>query len=212
MKNIPVFATEYGVGSLIVKDVPYTGIAYVKVESASFPKDFLEECIAFCRAAGADEIYATGHEALQDYPYHTSICRMTCSREVIPDTDAAVFPVTGQTLQRWLELYRKKMRKVPNAAYMTDADGKEMLKRGDGYFVHKDGILLGIGIAAGETIDLVASVQPGAGKDILCALNHALFGERIILDVASTNEKAIKLYEDLGFIKTAELSKWYKIF
>ena len=137
---------------------------------------------------------------------------MTCLKDVIPETDAALFPVTEQTLPRWLELYRKKMRNVPNAAYMTDADGKEMLKRGDGYFIHKNGTLMGIGIAAGETIDLVASVQQGAGRDIVCALNHALFCERIILDVASTNEKAINLYESLGFIKSAELSKWYKIF
>lgn len=212
MKNIPVFATEFGVGSLILKDVPYTQIAYVRIESASSPQEFVNECVSFCRAAGADNIYATGHEILLGYPHHTSILRMACPRDRIDETDAAVFPVTEKTLDRWLEIYRDKMRHIPNAAYMTQADADAMLKRGDGYFIHRDGDLLGIGIAAGETVELVTSLKPGAGKDVVRALNHALFGEQMILEVASTNEKAIRLYESLGFVITTELSKWYKIF
>lgn len=212
MKNIPVFATEFGVGSLIIKDIPYTQTAYVRIESASSPQEFVDECISFCRAVGAKSVYATGHEILLNYPHHTAIIRMTCSRDNIDDTDAAIFPVTKKTLDRWLEIYRDKMRDVPNAAYMTQADADAMLKRGDGYFIHRDGNLMGIGIGSGETIDLVASVKPGAGKDIVRALNHALFGEQIVLEVASANEKAIRLYEGLGFIKAAELSNWHKIF
>lgn len=212
MKNIPVYATEFGVGSLILKDVPYTQTAYVRIESASSPKEFLEECISFCRVVGAEKIFATGHEVLEDYPLHTTICRMRCDCSVIPTSDANVFPVTEKTLNRWLEIYRGKMRNVANAAYMTDADGREMLKRGDGYFIHRDGELIGIGIANSNVIDLVASVTPGGGKEIVSALSHALCDEEVTLDVASTNEKAIRLYESLGFIKTQELSNWYKIF
>ena len=29
------------------------------------------------------------------------------------------------------------------------------------------------------------------------------------LEVASTNARAIRLYEKLGFLKTAEVSRWY---
>ena len=35
--------------------------------------------------------------------------------------------------------------------------------------------------------------------------------EQITLEVASTNERAIHLYEKLGFVKTAELSRWYQV-
>ena len=94
---------------------------------------------------------------------------------------------------------------------MSAADAKKMLVRGDGYFVHRDGKLLGIGMAAGEKVDAVVSVVPGAGQDVLLALSHALFGERITLQVASENTRAIKLYEKLDFIKISEVSRWYKI-
>ncbi len=31
------------------------------------------------------------------------------------------------------------------------------------------------------------------------------------LEVASSNEKAIRLYERLGFLKTARVSEWYRV-
>ena len=88
---------------------------------------------------------------------------------------------------------------------------KAMLDEGDGYFVHRDGKLLGIGRVKGDEIRFIGSVRPGAGADVLRALAHAITGETVILEVASVNHKAIALYERLGFIKTTELSRWYKI-
>jgi len=38
-----------------------------------------------------------------------------------------------------------------------------------------------------------------------------LEGQTMELEVASTNERAIRLYERLGFVKTAELSRWYQV-
>ena len=211
MKNIPVFDTENGVGSLIIKEIPYTKVAYIKVEAASDHDAFLDECVSFCRMVGAEKIFVTGYCGKREYPFHTAIQRMECSKDMISDTDAQLVRVTQDTLQKWLHIYWNKMCKVPNAAYMTEADGKEMIKRGDGYFVFAGNILLGIGIAAGSVIDLVASLQPGAGRIIVCALCRILDGKFIQLDVASTNQKAISLYESIGFLKKAERSQWYKI-
>ena len=86
-----------------------------------------------------------------------------------------------------------------------------MLTKGDGYFVHKNGTILGIGKASGDTIEALVSVCPGAGQDVLLALTHALFSKDITLEVASANTRAILLYERLDFIKTAELSRWYVV-
>ena len=36
-------------------------------------------------------------------------------------------------------------------------------------------------------------------------------GAQLRLEVASTNERAIRLYEKLGFIKTGEISRWYRV-
>lgn len=211
MKNIPVFATEFGAASLILKEIPYTAEAYVKIQDTQDPEKLIAECCSFCKMAGAQRVYATGHPYLEKYPIHTAVWRMTVARSALADTDASLFPVTEHTLEQWRSLYNQRMADVPNAAYITVSDAKEMLSRGDGYFVHKDGELLGIGRASGERIDAVIAAKPGAGKEVVLALSHALSGEQAVLEVASANHRALTLYTRLGFLKTAETVCWYKV-
>lgn len=212
MRDIPMFTTENGVGSLVLKEIPYSGIAYVTIHDSSFPTEFIHECIEFCRAIGATSVLGSGHEALEFYPLHSAVIRMSAPWNAIPETDACIFPVTETTLSRWREIYNERMKNVDNAAYMSESAAKEMLKRGDGYFVHKEGALLGIGIAANDRIDCIASVVGGKGREVVAALTRALISDSVILDVASTNSRAIRLYESMGFIKSFEVSHWYKIF
>ena len=211
MRDIPMFTTENGVASLILREIPYRGEAYIRVQDTVCPKELLEECVSFCRIAGAEKIYATGHDHLQNYPLHTKVLRMMRTIDGLPETDALTMPVMEQTLERWREIYNDAMKPVDNASYMDTRQAKKLLQEGNGYFVHRNGELLGIGIASDDTIHAVVSVKPGAGQDVLSALTHALFSENIILEVASTNTRAIGLYERLGFIKTAELSAWYQV-
>lgn len=212
MKDIPVFATEYGIASLVLKEIPYQSAAYVTVRDSLEPERLLEECIGFCRACGADRIYATGHSELESRPLYTVMWQMQCSLEALPDTDAALWPVQENTLKQWQQIYNDKVRNLPNGAWMTDADARKMIEKGDGYFIHRGETLLGIGRASGDTIDWVASLQPGAGRDVLLALSHAITEETVLLTVASVNIKAVKLYENLGFLKNKELSRWFQIF
>lgn len=211
MRDFPMFTTENGAGSLVLKEIPYSGKAYVTVQDSSFPTKFLRECVEFCRAVGAQKIYASGCPELEGFPLHTAVIRMAASADAIPDTDACLFPVTERTLSRWRKIYNDAMKDVDNAAYMSENAAAELLKRGDGYFVHRDGNLLGIGIAADDRIDCVVSVQRGSGRDVVSALSHALVCQRIVLDVASTNERAIRLYTSMGFLQTHEVSRWYQI-
>lgn len=211
MRDIPVFTTEYGVASLVLKQIPYRQEAYIHIQDTAQPEEFLQECVSFCRMAGAEKIYATGHDFLQQYPLYTAVWRMCRPLDGLPETDAMTMPVTEATLERWRELYNTAMAAVPNAAHMDRADANKMLSRGDGYFVHRDGELLGIGIAAVDTIHAVVATQPGAGQDVLLALTHALTGEQVDLEVASANPRALRLYDRLGFLKTAERSRWYQV-
>lgn len=211
MRDFPVFTTENGVGSLVLKEIPYNATAYVTIQDSSFPTEFLQECLAFCKVAGAEKVYATGNQILEDCPLYTAVYRMTIPYEMIPDTEACIFPVTEKTLPEWREIYNRKMKHVDNAAYMSEKAGREMLVRGNGYFVHCNGNILGIGMASEDRIDCIASVVPGMGREIVSALAHALFCDHVFLEVASTNGKAIRLYESMGFIKTKEVSRWYKI-
>lgn len=211
MRDIPMFTTEYGVASLILREIPYRGEAYIRIQDTACPKELLEECVSFCRVAGAEKIYATGHDYLQNYPLHTKVLRMMRAIDGLPKTDAMTMPVMEQTLDQWREIYNDAMKPVDNASYMDAREAKRRLQEGNCYFVHRGRELLGIGIASDDTIHAVISVKPGAGQDVLLALTHALFSENVILEVASTNTRAIRLYERLGFIATAELSTWYAV-
>ena len=209
MKDFPVFTTEYGVASLFLKEVPYKGIAYVVIRDSQDPEKLLEDCAGFCRACGAEKIYATGHEALEKYPPHTTVCQMRCEAGVDEGKPESLFPVTEETVGRWRQICNERMAQVDNSATQEAKDEKEILESGEAYFVHHAGELLGIGRASAEMIDWVAAVKSGAGRDVVCALAHALTGDTAVLTVASENQKAVRLYESLGFLKTAEIARWY---
>lgn len=212
MKDFPIFTTQYGVASLVLKQIPYTGKAYITIQDATEPLELLKECCDFCRAAGAESVFASGHDCLGSYPFHTAVILMRCLREQLADTDAALFPVQQKTLERFRDIYNAAMKKVANAAYMTVADSQKLLTDGKGYFIHRNNELLGVGVAGGERMDAIVSLVPGCGKDVLLALNHALSGTSAEVEVATANIRAVRLYENLGFIRCRELSRWYKIF
>lgn len=211
MRDFPVFTTENGVGSITLKEVPYKGIAYIKIQSSQQPEAFLQECIDFCKMTGAEKIYASGHEMLEKYPLHNAIWQMSILRENLPETDVALFPVIEKTAEQWREIYNEKMRPVDNSSSMTRQDMDDLVKQGGGYFIHREEEILGIGIARGETVESIIAVRPGAGREVMLALCGSLSSERVLIEVASTNEKAIRLYENLGFLKTAEISRWYDV-
>lgn len=211
MQNLPMFTTEYGAASLFLREIPYRGRAHIKIQSSLDPEKLLEECVSFCRMCGAEWIDAAGHDYLEKYPLITALWAMQCPRDALVETDACLFPVTEATVQQWLDIYNERMADVPNAAYMDSRDGRELLNTGDGYFVHRDGLLLGIGKAKDDFIDTVISVEPGAGETVLRALCSALQCETVRLWVASENHRAVRLYQRLGFVKTKELSRWYRV-
>ena len=211
MKDFPVFTTQFGVASIVLSQIPYTGCAYVTIRDSVQPLALLKECADFCYAVGAASVFATGHTCLEIYPLHTKIILMRSSRERLDKTDAVLIPVQNEMLEQFREIYNGAMKNVANAAYMTITDSEKILSESNGYFVYRDRELLGIGIAGGERIDAIVSVVPGSGQDVLRALNCALSGSWIEVEVASTNLRAIRLYEKMGFVQCEELSKWYKI-
>ncbi len=211
MRDFPMFTTENGVASLVLREVPYRGDAYIRIQSTQSPESFLKECADFAVAVGAERVYASGHESLEAYPVHTAIYRLTAAREQIPQTECALFPVTEQTLERFREIYNDRMALVPNSAYMTRSQAKEMLSKGEGYFVHEQGFLLGIGMVSGNEIKALASCVPGRGSAVLRTLCHIIPDEIITLECASENQKAMALYAKEGFVVGQELSKWYRV-
>lgn len=211
MKDIPMFTTENGVASLFLREIPYRKRAHIKLQATQNPEELLRECVDFCRACGAEWIDAAGHPYLENYPLNARIVAMSRGMEGLPQTDAAVFPVTQETVKTWLDIYNERMTQVPNTAWMSAEDGRTLLKDGDGYFIHRNGELLGIGQASDGKIHAVAGVKPGAGRDVVLALASLLTGDSVNLWVADSNTRAVHLYEKLGFITTREVSRWYQV-
>ena len=212
MKDIPMFTTEYGVASLVLREIPYRQEAYICIQSTQQPKELLEECIGFCRACGAEKIYARNHGFLEKYPFHTAIVKMRGIARVDESKVENLWPVTEETVSYWRQFMNERLKKVDNAGTLTAQEEKEILKQGGAYFVHKSGELLGGGWLINGELKLIAAAVPGAGERVMHTLMSLEPDQSIGLEVASTNEKAIRLYERLGFIKTEELHRWYQVF
>ena len=211
MRDFPVFTTEHGAASLILKEIPYRKEAYIRIQSTQEPEKLLEECVSFCTACGADKVYAAGHNILETYPLHTSVLQMQGELFISEEEIPAMFPVTEQTVARWRALYNEKMIDVDNASTLEVRDEARILSSGGAYFIHDSGIPLGIGWLEENKLSAIAAIKPGAGELLCKAMQSLIPQQQIILEVASTNDKALRLYERLGFIRSAELSRWYRV-
>ena len=213
MKDFPVFTTDWGVSSLILREIPYRAEAYIHIQDVQ-PEGFeehLKECVSFCRMAGADRVYATGAQMLQAYPEYMSVYEMRGTAWVNPEKMVNLFPVTEQTVGRWRGLMNDRLRGVDNAATLTAIDEKKIVQSGGAYYIHQNGELLGLGWMEDTKLLLVAAVKPGAGETVMHSLMSLVEGADMTIEVASTNDRAIRLYEKLGFMKIREVVKWYKI-
>ena len=212
MKDFPLFTTEYGVASLILKEVPYRGVAFIHIRQAQAGRfeEHLKECVSFCRMVGAERILAKGHEDLVQYPLHSIVYSMSMPL-IRQEPEACLWPVTEETVTKWREVYNNGMRGIDNHATMTARDEQKIIQSGGAYFVHRDGTILGIGWMEGNELLALVSVIPGMGETVARTLFTAAQTDRITLEVVSTNQRAIRLYERMGFVKTGEVSRWYRV-
>lgn len=211
MRNIPLFTTEFGVASLVLEEIPYKKCAYIKLQETRSPEQLLADCVAFCKAAGAEHIFATGHDYLRCFPVHTEIWKMTCDCDLLLCATAELVPVTEKSLDSWREIYNRRMLDIPNSATMTDQKAKELLESKDAYFVYRDDECIGIGKAKGDTVDAIISLIPGCGSDVMRSLCSVLTCNKVNVEVASQNISAVRLYQKLGFQHDTTLSKWFRV-
>lgn len=212
MKDLPFFTTEYGAAGLVLREIPYRGEAYVTIREA-VPENVLplaEECVRFCRMAGAERVYVRDYPGLPEWPLHTAVLEMRGTAWVDGEKLACLFPVTEATVSRWRQLCNEAMGDVDNAATLEARDEEDILREPGAYFVHDNGHLLGIGWLKDDELKLLAAMERGAGERVLHSMMSLMEGEQLRLEVASTNTRAIRLYERLGFVTVGEKSSWYR--
>ena len=213
MRDFPIFTTEYGVSSLVLKEIPYRKQAFICIRDLQpgFFREHLQECAAFCRMAGAEAIFAAGDENLTQYPLYTRVLEMRGTAWVDREMLACLFPVTEATAGKWREIYNKAMSGVDNASTLEARDEKKLTESVGAYFVHREGNLLGIGWLDDCKLLAVAAVEKGAGETVMHTLMSLVEGDTMTVEVASTNAKAIRLYQKLGFVTTGEIAAWYRV-
>ena len=206
MKDFPVFTTEFGAASLTLRQIPYRGEAYIHLQSFAEEdrEKLIEECAAFCRAAGAEKIYVTPAEGKGDF----QILLMRGVPILNEEDVENIFPVTEQTVGDFRKIANERLKAVDMAAMLEKKDENTILSSGGAYFIHRAGKLLGIGWLQEEKLKLIASVVPGEGYHVAQTLLSVQPGQSICLEVASTNVRAIRLYERLGFLPVQELETW----
>jgi GNAT superfamily N-acetyltransferase len=211
MKDIPMFTTLYGIASLSLGEIPYRQTAYIRVRSVADDalEDLISECAQFCRAAGAERIFWTA-ENMEREP-QCVIYEMRGTAWVDRAKLESLFPVTDATVKRWREVYNERMAEVDHVATLSAFDEKRIVQSGGAYFVHHEGSLLGIGWLEDTKLLAIAAAEKGTGDRVAHTLMSMVEGATMTLEVASTNERAIRLYERLGFLRTSEVTRWYRV-
>ena len=142
---------------------------------------------------------------------YTAVLELRGTAWVEKEKLACLFPVTEATVSRWRQLCNEAMGSVDNAATLEARDEEHILREPGAYFVHDNGRLLGIGWLKDGELRTVAAMQRGVGERVMHTMMSLAEGEPIRLEVASTNTRAIRLYERLGFVTVGEQSRWYVV-
>jgi hypothetical protein len=211
MNNIPFFTTQFGVASLTLDQIPFNHIAYIRIHSSESQALLLAECLDFCKAVGAEQVYVTGADLPDHNRATVSVIRMKRERKGLPASDLIAVEVDPSNRYQFLRSYQEKMYPISHSAGLKETDIDELIKEKSGYLLYCRQELLGIGIAQGAWIRSIIALRPGAGESILLALNQKLSGDEVHVELVDSNKRALRLYERLGFERYETVSTWYKI-
>lgn len=217
MQNIPIFTAANGMASLVLREIPYSGTAYVMLRAVWNGKTeaLLEECGGFCRSAGAETVYAS--DGMNDLPadHAYDILRLYLCRQALPPLQRQVelVPVSAENGSAYLRIYNACFRTVPGAASYDRKDLKRLMEQGTGFLAVDRGEFAGVVELERDGIAGIAVLptHKGLGYDLALTALHRLQADVLQLKVADTNIPALKLYRRLGFGEDTTVSRWWRL-
>ena len=196
MKDIPVFSCPDGIATLILREVPFRGEGYILVRGVfGTLEGLLAECAGFCRAAGAERLFAAGEADFSGYPAAIRILGRSAPRaSLLPAPEAVrLMPVTEETAAVWA------------------AEERALAAGGEALWIWDGAERIGLGRVRGSELLAVAALLPGAGERCVRALAARCTGPEVRLTCAEENGRAMRLYDRLGFSRGAEERVWFSI-
>lgn len=215
MKDIPVFTGSHGIATLVLAQIPWSGCGYVLVRSVwDDAAAFLEECLGFCRACGAERVYASWElEALPAEHAYDMLQMKIKKSELPPLAPVAVEELTEENSAAFLAIYNRCFQTVPGAASYSRKDVERLLGEEMAYLVRVDGEYAAVAEISKKGLEAVAVLPEhrGLGASLTRTVLEKVPSTVIGLKVASTNTRAIGMYERLGLMPCGILSRWWKL-
>lgn len=214
MKDIPVFTGTHGIATLVISPIPWSGSAYVLVRSIWTDESaFLQECLGFCRACGAERVYASYECAPLPAEHAYDMLALQRSKADLPAGKIPTEPLTKENAHEFLAVYDSCFRQIPNAAPYGQRDVERLLQEETAVLVRRDGNCAAIAQVSRQGLEAIAVLPQyrGLGYDLVLTALHMVPSMTLQLKTASVNERALALYKRLGFEQTAVLSRWWKL-
>ncbi len=211
MKDIPIFTTAAGVASLVLREIPVWGKAYVLPRGAfTSAAELAAECAAFCRMAGAKQVSIRLDSPAEGCAFSHEIWELARPGDDLPTPERILplVPLTAENGEAYRALFNRRFRAVSGAAHCAADDLKAL---SGAWLCEQGGALLGLGQVTDGELRAIAAAKPGVGYDLALALLKTCPSETYTLRVASDNAPALRLYERLGFEKRAVISRWYRV-
>lgn len=216
MKNIPLFTSAYGIATLILREIPWNGCAYVLIRSVwnGQAAALLEECRGFCRAVGAEQIFAAYDTEELPAEHAYDMILMTRPKAGLPEgNQLELEPLTRENSEAYLEIYNRRFVNVPSAASYDRTSLEPLYGEDLAWLAKVNGCYAGVAEISQEGLEGIAVLPEyrGCGYDLALAVLQMVPSTMLQLKVASTNLRAITLYERLGFEKKEIQKRWWRL-
>lgn len=220
MNNIPVYLSQGGTATLILREIPHRKTAYILLRTVLQGKlpQLLTDCISACRNFGAERCFVSAEDSSIEIPlpYAYDILLLRVQKAELPslETPMELVPVSPENDSIYQRIYNRCFQDVSHALTYEKAQLTRIYREEHHAFLAQtpDGTPCGMGELHGNELAAVGLLPEyrGRGKALALSLLAHAPGPEITLTVVSDNERALGLYGALGFTVTGKESTWYK--